>query len=298
MQPPVLLVILGSTGVGKTDYCLTQAMQWQCPVVNCDSRQIYREIPIGTAAPTPEEQRMVQHYFVGTHSLTEDYNAGQYERDAVALLTTLAQQHTHVDDTPFAILSGGSMLYMDAVLNGLDNLPEVPAQVRQHIRSQYRQNGLDWLQQEVQRLDPDYWQTVDPNNPQRLMHCIEISLTAARPYSSLRTRSAAPRPWRTRIIGLTRPRDLLYERINRRVDSMMEQGLLDEARNAYLPFKQQGLPIPNSLQTVGYKELIAYMEGQCSLEEAVDKIKQHSRNYAKRQMTWFRAKPDITWLTL
>ena len=296
MQSPLLLVILGPTSVGKTDYCLAQAEQWQCPVVNCDSRQIYREIPIGTAAPTPEEQQRVQHYFVGTRSLSEDYNAGMYEHDAVTLLTRLAQQHN--DDTPFAILSGGSMLYMDAVLKGLDNLPPVPATVRQQVRDNYQQQGLAWLQQEVQRLDPDYWLTVDQNNPQRLMHCIEISLAASRPYSALRTRSTAQRPWRTRIIGLTRSRDLLYERINRRVDSMMEQGLLDEARRAYMPFKQQGLPIPNSLQTVGYKELIAHLEGQCTLPEAVEKIKQHSRNYAKRQMTWFRAKTDISWLTL
>lgn len=281
-----LSVIIGPTGVGKTDYALRRAEEWGCPVVNCDSRQIYRELPVGTAAPTAEEQARVRHYFVGTHSLTEDYNAGQYEQDAVGLLTGLMNNHS--GDRPFAILTGGSMLYMNAVLNGLDDLPSVPAGVRQSVQNEYKEKGMAWLQEEVQRVDADYWNEVDRTNPQRLLHCIEICRTAGMPYSRLRKQSSAKRPWKVHITCLARPRKELYDRINRRVDAMMAAGLEEEARRAYLPFREQGLPLPNSLRTVGYNEMIDFFEGRCTKEEAVEKIKQHTRNYAKRQMTWYR----------
>ena len=281
-----LSVIIGPTGVGKTDYALRRAQEWGCPIVNCDSRQIYRELPIGTAAPTAEEQAKVRHYFVGTHSLSEDYNAGQYERDAVSLLNEL--MHSHSGNTPFAILTGGSMLYMNAVLKGLDNLPSVPPAIRKAVQNEYRTNGLQWLQEEVQRIDPAYWNEVDRQNPQRLLHCIEITRTADIPYSALRTQTAIHRPWNVHITSLVRPREELYNRINRRVEQMIANGLEEETRQAYLPFKQQGLPVPNSLRTVGYNEMIDYIEGRCTKQEAIDKIKQHTRNYAKRQMTWYR----------
>jgi tRNA dimethylallyltransferase len=223
---------------------------------------------------------------VGTHSLSEDYNAGQYERDAVSLLCEL--MHSHSGNTPFAILTGGSMLYMNAVLKGLDNLPSVPPAIRQAVQNEYRTNGLQWLQEEVQRIDPEYWNEVDRQNPQRLMHCIEVTRTADIPYSALRTQTAIHRPWHVHITSLVRPREELYNRINRRLEQMIANGLEEETRQAYLPFKQQGLPIPNSLRTVGYNEMIDYIEGRCTKQEAIDKIKQHTRNYAKRQMTWYR----------
>lgn len=295
----ILSVIIGPTGVGKTEFALRRAQEWGCPIVNCDSRQIYRELPIGTAAPTKEDRQRVTHYFVGTHSLRENYSAGQYERDAVPLLMQLMEQSTH-PDTPFAILTGGSMLYMQAVLYGLDQLPIVPIEVRQTIQQAYTERGLEWLQHEVQRVDPDYWQVVDRCNPQRLIHCLEISKVAGQPYSQLRLQSKTDgnvgeetgrcnaRPWQVHITCLARPRSELYDRINRRVDAMIDQGLEEEVRSAYLPFVKRNEPIPNSLNTVGYREMIDYLNGICTFCEAVDAIKQHTRNYAKRQLTWFR----------
>lgn len=281
-----LSVIVGPTGVGKTEFALRRAEEWGCPIVNCDSRQIYRELPVGTAAPTAEEQARVRHYFVGTHSLADDYNAGQYERDAVELLRSLMGEGP--DGHPFAILTGGSMLYMNAVLRGLDDLPTVPPEVRQGVQQEYEAKGLAWLQEEARRIDTAYWNEADRSNPQRLLRCVEITRVAGVPYSQLRKRTCAGRPWRVHITCLARPREELYDRINRRVDKMMEAGLEEEARRAYLPFKEQGLPVPNSLRTVGYSEMIDFIEGLCTREEAVDKIKQHTRNYAKRQMTWYR----------
>ena len=283
-----LVLILGPTGVGKTELSLRVAERYGCPIVSCDSRQIYREIPIGTAAPTPDEQARVKHYFVGTKPLEEDYNAGQYERDALELLEQLFAEHEVV------VMTGGSMLYADALCHGLDDLPNVPAEIRRQVTDTYREKGLEWLQQEVQRLDPDYWKTVDRQNPARLAHCVEISLATGKPYSSLLSHQqsavSSQRPFRIVKIGLQRPREELYERINRRVEQMMEQGLLDEAKKVY---PKRAL---NSLRTVGYKELFAYLSGEYDLPRAVELIQQNTRHYAKRQMTWFRRDKDIHWL--
>lgn len=281
---PVLLVLTGPTGVGKTELSLRLAEHFACPVVSADSRQIFREIPVGTAAPTAAEQARVKHYFVGTKSVAEDYNAGQYERDALALLNTLFQTHRIV------VLTGGSMLYIDAVCNGFDDIPSVPADLREQVRAEYNTNGLAWLQSEVQRLDPAYWKEVDRQNPQRLLHCVEICRAAGKPFSSFRSRTRARRPFRIVKVGLTRPREELYTRINLRVEQMMAQGLLEEARSVY-PFRCK-----NSLQTVGYRELFAYLDGQYTLPEAVEMIQQNSRRYAKRQMTWFNRDTTIHWL--
>ena len=281
---PVLLVLTGPTGVGKTELSLRLAEHFRCPVVSADSRQIFREIPIGTAAPTPAEQARVKHYFVGTKSVSEYYNAGQYERDALALLDTLFQTHRVV------VLTGGSMLYIDAVCNGFDDIPSVPADLREQVKAEYNTNGLAWLQSEVQRLDPAYWAEVDRQNPQRLLHCVEVCRAAGKPFFSFRSRTHAQRPFRIVKVGLTRPREELYTRINRRVEQMMAQGLLEEAQSVY-PLRQR-----NSLQTVGYRELFAYMDGQYTLPEAVKMIQQNSRHYAKRQMTWFNRDTTIHWL--
>lgn len=278
-----LLLIVGPTGVGKTELSLRVAEHYGSPILNCDSRQIYRGIPIGTAAPTAEEQARVKHYFVATREMEEDYNAGQYERDAIALLDELFQTHEVV------VMSGGSMLYADAVCNGLDDLPSVPEEIRQRVRGK----GLTWLQSEVQRLDPVYWEQVDQQNPARLAHCVEICLTTGKAYSSLRTKSHQPsaishqRPFRIVKIELERPREELYDRINRRVLQMIEDGLVEEARAVY-PKRQL-----NSLQTVGYRELFAHFDGEYDLPRAIELIQQNTRHYAKRQMTWFRRDPHI-----
>ncbi len=279
-----LLLILGPTGVGKTELSLRVAEHYGCPILNCDSRQIYRSVPIGTAAPTAEEQARVKHYFVAMRDLEEDYNAGQYERDALVLLEDLFKTHEVV------VMSGGSMLYADAVCKGLDDLPNVPAEIRQEVKAAYEKGGLEWLQAEVQRLDPDYWEIVDQQNPSRLAHCIEMCRMTGKTYSSLRTNPNKERPFRIVKVALERPREVLYDRINRRVEQMVKDGLVEEARAVY-PKRQL-----NSLQTVGYRELFAYFDGEYDLDRAIELIQQNSRHYAKRQMTWFRHDKDIHWL--
>ena len=269
------------------------AERYGCPILNCDSRQVYRDIPIGTAAPTPEELTRAQHWFVGTRALEEDYNAGQYERDALALMEQLFATHDVL------VMTGGSMLYADAVCNGLDDLPAVPAEIRNDVRAKGLKangEGLKWLQEEVQRLDPVYWEQVDQNNPARLMHCVELCLTTGVAYSSLLRLKAngerlkKERPFRILKIGLDRPREELYDRINRRVLQMIDDGLVDEARRVYA---KRHL---NSLQTVGYKELFAYFDGEYDLNRAIELIQQNTRHYAKRQLTWFRRDKEIHWL--
>ena len=287
---PKLVVILGPTGVGKTEKSLELAEQWGCPIVSADSRQIYRDLPIGTAAPSAEELARVKHYFIGTKDLHETYNAGQYARDCNTLLAELFQKHERV------LMVGGSMMYIDAVCKGLDDIPDIPAELREQVRNQYQEKGLEWLQTEVQRLDPMYWQEVDKQNPQRLMHCIEVTLASGQPYSNFRKggRTAQERGFDVEYIMIERPREELYERINLRVHKMIEQGLLSEAQRA---FDKLGLlnnnpldesTIPNSVNTVGYKELLKYFRGEWTLERAIEMIQQNSRHYAKRQMTWWR----------
>ena len=279
-----LLLLLGPTGVGKTELSLRVAEHYRSPILNCDSRQIFRSIPIGTAAPTAEELARVKHYFIATRDLQDDYNAGQYERDALELLDQLFLTHDVV------VMTGGSMLYADAVCNGLDDLPEVPQTIRTEVTENYKTHGLPWLQQEVQRLDPAYWEIVDQNNPARLAHCVELSLATGKPYSSLRTNTRKSRPVRILKIALSRPREQLYERINTRVSQMMDDGLLEEAKAVY-PLRHL-----NSLQTVGYKELFGYLDGEYDLQRAIELIRQNTRHYAKRQMTWFRRDKDIHWI--
>lgn len=279
-----LLLIVGPTGVGKTELALRVAERYGCPIVSCDSRQIFREIPIGTAAPTADEQQRVKHYFIGERSIEEAYNAGQYERDALELLDVLFAKHDVV------VMTGGSMLYADAVCKGLDDLPSVPSSVRADVQREYESKGLAWLQSEVQRLDPVYWDEVDRQNPARLAHCVELCRVTGKPYSALRSHTAKERPFRIVKIGLDRPRAQLYARIEERVEQMMAAGLLEEAKAVY---PKRAL---NSLQTVGYKELFAYLDGQYDLERAVELIQQNSRHYAKRQLTWFRRDKEIHWL--
>ena len=294
-QEGTLLVVIGPTGVGKTETALRLAERYGCPIINADSRQVYREIPIGTAAPTAAEQRRVKHYFVGTRSVTEDYNAGAYARDCEEVLRKVKGE---MGDEPFAILTGGSMLYIDAVCEGLDDIPSVKPETRRQVQEAYREKGLPWLQEEVALRDPQYWQQVDRQNPQRLMHCLEICLETGQAYSTYRKSTVDSRksivesqkPWRIVKIGLEREREELYERINRRVVEMIADGLEEEARRVY-PLRHL-----NSLNTVGYKEMFAYIDGRLTRDEAIKMIQQNSRHYAKRQMTWFRRQKDIHWL--
>lgn len=309
-----LLVICGPTAAGKTEYALRLAEQWGVPILNADSRQIYRDLPIGTAAPTAEEQQRVKHYFVGTHSLNETYNAGMFERDALAIIKELSDPRDLEDakgsnnDRPIAILSGGSMLYIEAVCKGLDDIPPVPESIRSEVQQLYAGQGLEALQQAVHQADPEYWAEVDQRNPQRLMHCLEVCRTTGGTYSALRLRGnqksevsnqqSAKRPFVVEQQLITRPREELYARINARVLKMIEQGLVDEADRAFrltigddyrtLSFDEAFSRLPNSLRTVGYQELLPYLLGQCSLDEAVAQIQTNTRHYAKRQMTWWR----------
>ena len=289
-----LVVVIGATGVGKTARAIEVAKQYACPIISADSRQIYSDLPIGTAAPTAEERAQAEHYLVGFKSLHETYSAGQFARDAEALLRTLFQAHDTV------VLVGGSMMYVEALCRGLDDMPDIPNEVREQVRQEYQQHGLVWLQQEVQGLDPEYWQEVDRQNPQRLMHCVEVCRVSGKKYSEFRREAKGERlkarDWEVEYLLVERPREELYDRINRRVEKMMEAGLLEEAINA---FEQLGIPtcptadydysaLPNSVNTVGYKELLRYLHGEWTLDKAIEMIKQNSRHYAKRQMTWWR----------
>lgn len=268
------IVLVGPTGVGKTELSLRLAERYGCAIINADSRQIYRELPIGTAAPTAAEQARVKHYLVGTHELNESYNAGQFVRDAEAILSREP-----------AVISGGAMLYVDALIRGIDEMPEVSPDIREQVQADYAEKGLPWLQAEVERLDPAYYGEVDRSNPQRLMRCVEICRATGRTYSEFRsgrTESAGDREYL--LICLERDREELYERINRRVDQMIADGLEEEARRAF-----GRLQAP----TVGYAEFFRYFEGEISRERAIELIKQNSRHYAKRQMTWWRRNTDI-----
>lgn len=278
-----LLVILGPTGVGKTELSLQMAEFFGCPILSSDSRQIFKEMKIGTAMPTPRQLARVKHYFIATHSIFDTYSAGQYEADALQLMETLFRQH----DT--LMLVGGSMLYIDAVCKGLDDIPNVPADIREKVKTEYEQNGLEWLQQNLQRLDPVHYAKVDTQNHKRMLHALEVCISAGKPYSSFCTGKVKERPFRIVKIGLNRPRPELYERINKRVDEMMQEGLLAEAQELY-PYRHL-----NPLNTVGYKELFNYMDGTWSLDFAVNMVKQDSRHYAKRQLTWFNADKSIQW---
>ena len=292
---PTLVVILGPTGVGKTELSLRLAEEYGCPIVSADSRQIYSDLPIGTAAPSPEEQARVKHYFIGCKQLTETYNAGQYARDCRALLNQLFLTHERV------VMVGGSMMYIDAVCKGLDDIPDIPQSVRQQVREQYAEFGLEWLQAEVERLDPEYWNEVDRQNPQRLMHCLEVCHASGKPYSNFRVSGVGNRvaenDFDIEYRMVERPRAELYERINLRVHKMIEAGLLDEARSALekVGAMENGvlkddIELPNSLNTVGYKELLPYFKGEYTLNRAIELIQQNSRHYAKRQMTWWRSR--------
>ncbi len=278
-----LLVIIGPTGVGKTELSLRIAENFGTEIVSADSRQLYANLKIGTAAPTPEELQRVPHHFIGTLQLTDYYSAAQYEEDALKLLDHLFQTKDVV------ILTGGSMMYVDAVCKGIDDIPTVDEETRKTLLERYEKEGLEQLCAELKLLDPDYYKIVDLKNHKRVIHALEICYMTGKTYTSFRTQEKKTRPFRMIKIGLTRDREELYARINQRVDIMMEQGLLDEVKQVY-PYRQL-----NSLNTVGYKELFNYLDGEWELPFAIDKIKQNSRIYSRKQMTWFKRDEEIRW---
>lgn len=283
---PTLLVLVGPTGVGKTELSLQLAERLHTCIVSADSRQLYADLPIGTAAPTAAQLARVKHYMVGTLKLTDYYSAARYEEEVMQLLDRLFQTHRTV------VLTGGSMMYVDAICKGIDDIPTVDEVTRNTLLQRYAAEGLDRLTDELRLLDPDYYRTVDLKNPKRVIHALEICYMTGRTYSSFRTESVKQRPFRIVKVGLCRDREELYRRINRRVVEMVDEGLVDEARRV-MPYRQL-----NALNTVGYKEMFRYLDGEWSLDEAIAKIQQNSRIYSRKQMTWFKRDPDIHWIEL
>ena len=278
-----LYILLGPTAVGKTELALQMAEKLGSPILNCDSRQIYRGMEIGTAAPTAEQQQRVRHYFVGTHDIGSYYSAAQYEQDVLSLIAQLSDTHQSL------LLTGGSMMYLDAVSNGIDDIPSVNAEVRKTLQQRLAAGDIDEMRNELRLLDSDYYHTADTRNPKRVVHALEVCYTTGCPYSSFLKKEHKPRPFRIVKIGLRRERQELFDRINKRVDIMMAEGLLDEARRLY-PFRKE-----NALNTVGYKELFRYFDGEWNLPFAIEKIKKNTRDYAKKQMTWFAHDTSIQW---
>lgn len=281
-----LIVLLGPTGVGKTALSLNLAEHYHSPIISADSRQFFKGLEIGTAAPTTEQLSQVRHFLVGMLGITDYYNASEFERDA---LDIIAEQHKTHD---VLVATGGSMMYIDALCNGIDDVPTIDERLRKELYDLYEKDGLEPIRAQLKTLDPDFYNIVDLRNYKRVIHALEVCLMTGKPYSSFRTNTKKPRPFNIVKIGLMREREQLYERINRRVDEMMLQGLLYEAKQ-YYPQRQL-----NSLNTVGYKELFKYFDGEWTLDFAIDKIKQNSRIYSRKQMTWFKRDKDIHWINL
>ena len=283
MSTKRLIVIVGPTGSGKTDLSIRLALHYRAPILSTDSRQVYRGMPIGTAQPTEEQLKAVEHHFIASHDINDRLNCGEYEVQALACLENLFAEHDDV------VAVGGSGLYVRALCEGMDDLPQADEALRQELERRYAAEGLEALAGQLRELDPTYYEAVDRSNPARVIRALEVCLQTGRPYSAQRTGTRRERPFRIVKIGVDLPREELYDRINRRVDAMIAEGLEDEARRMY-PFRAL-----NALQTVGYREFFDYFDGRTSYEEAVEQIKRNTRHYAKRQLTWFRRDPEIRW---
>ena len=280
---PTLIVLIGPTGIGKTDLSLNIAEHYNTEIISADSRLLYADLKIGTAAPTPEQLARVKHHFVGTLQLTDYYSAAQYEAEVMKKLDELFKRHNVI------VLTGGSMMYVDAVCKGIDDIPTVDEETRKTLMQHYENVGLERLCAELKILDPEYYDIVDKKNPKRVIHALEICYMTGQTYTSFRTSQTKERPFNIIKVGLRREREELYARINKRVDIMMEDGLLEEAKSVY-QYKDL-----NSLNTVGYKEMFKYLDGEWELTFAIEKIKQNSRIYSRKQVTWFKRDTDITW---
>lgn len=278
-----LVVITGPTGIGKTSVGIEVARHFHTEIISSDSRQIYRELSIGTAVPSNKELKEVPHHFIHSHSINDDYNASRYEHEALEILDTLFRKHTIV------LLVGGSMLYVDAVCKGIDSMPDADPEIRESLKKQLSNEGLESLRRQLKKLDPAYYETVDLKNPNRIIHALEITLQTGKPYSSFRKQKSKERAFQIIKIGLNSDRDNLHQRINQRVDKMIEAGLIEEARHVY---DKKHL---NSLNTVGYRELFSWFDGEITKEKATELIKRNSRRYARKQLTWFRRDPEVEW---
>lgn len=280
-----LFVIVGPTGVGKTSLCLKVAEHLNTVIINADSRQVFKEIPVGTAATTKDERKSIRHFFVGNLHINEYYNASKYEQDVLKLLNILFKYKDNV------IMSGGSMMYVDAVCKGIDDIPSVDDNIRKTLQERFDKEGLSGISKELALLDPDYYAIVDKNNHKRIIHALEICLSTGKPYSSFRKNTTKERPFRIIKIGLNMDRQRLYERIDLRVEQMIHDGLIQEALNVY-EYKDL-----NALNTVGYKETFEYLDGLCTLDNAIFRIKSNTHKYCRKQLTWFRRDPNIHWFS-
>ena len=280
-----LFVIVGPTGVGKTSLCLKVAEHLNTVIINADSRQVFKEIPVGTAAPTKDQRKSIRHFFVGNLHINEYYNASKYEQDVLKLLNILFKYKDNV------IMSGGSMMYVDAVCKGIDDIPSVDDNIRKTLQERFDKEGLSGISKELALLDPDYYAIVDKNNHKRIIHALEICLSTGKPYSSFRKNTTKERPFRIIKIGLNMDRQRLYERIDLRVEQMIHDGLIQEALNVY-EYKDL-----NALNTVGYKETFEYLDGLCTLDNAIFRIKSNTHKYCRKQLTWFRRDPNIHWFS-
>ena len=278
-----LIVLIGPTGIGKTELCLQLARHLNTEIISSDSRQIFKELKIGTAAPTPEQLAIVKHHMVATHSVNDYYNAYEFEQDVLELLEKQFVTHDQM------LMTGGSMMYVDAVCKGIDELPTIDPELRQEVMDLYNNEGLEAVRRRLKMLDPVFYEQVDLKNHKRVMHAVEVCLMTGQPYSLLRTNSARKRPFNILKIGLDMDRDELYERINQRVDMMVKDGLFEEARSFY------HLKHINALNTVGYKEIFFFFYGEYDADKAIELIKRNSRRYAKRQLSWFRRDKEINW---
>ncbi|WP_306352509.1 tRNA (adenosine(37)-N6)-dimethylallyltransferase MiaA [Flavobacterium sp. '19STA2R22 D10 B1'] len=283
MKNKFLITIVGPTAIGKTALSIYIAQQLQCEIISCDSRQFFKEMSIGTAVPSTEELNAVKHHFIHNKSIFDNYTVGDFEREAITKLEELFQHHD------YAVMVGGSGLYVDAVIKGFDDFPDVPTEVRAQIISDYESKGIEYLQSELQTLDPDHYAIVAQQNPQRLMRALEICIATGKPYSSFLNQKKNIRNFSSIKIGLDADRPIIYNRINQRVDIMLNQGLLEEAKALY-PHKAL-----NALQTVGYRELFSYFDTEISLEFAIEEIKKNTRRFSKRQLTWFKRDEDTQW---
>lgn len=279
-----LVVVLGPTGVGKTELCLNIAKHLKSPIINADSRQIFAEMPIGTAAPTKEQQREVLHYFVGNHNITDYYSAAMFEEDAINTIDELFK-----DGHNSVLMSGGSMMYIDAVCKGIDDIPTIDESTREKLKIEFERDGLDKLVDKLKVLDPEHWLIVDKKNPRRVIHALEICMMTGKTYTSFRRNTNKKRPFNILKIGLNRDREELYERINKRVLNMIDEGLVNEVLQLY-NFRNL-----NALNTVGYKEVFDYLDGLLTLDEAIRQIQSNSRRYMRKQLTWFKRDESIKW---